>query len=177
MTLKQFVPSLVCLSCDGCCRFQEENSPWRPKVGRGEEADFKAGLALRPGKEKVLDHGAYVTAARDGDVFRCRFLDRAANICGIYPGRPFECRLYPFLLVKSSERFLVALHLSCPFAQQYYGKREMDDYIAYLKKFFSQPSVTEFLRNNRMLFSDYSRAAEEWVPVFGLDMPGGPDGP
>ncbi|HPB67308.1 MAG TPA: YkgJ family cysteine cluster protein [Candidatus Omnitrophota bacterium] len=174
--LKQFVPSLVCLSCEGCCRFQEADSPWRPKVGPGEKKDFEARLpAGAPGSD-VLDSGVYVTAKRDGVISRCRFLDRAANTCDIYPGRPLECRLYPFLLVRSGGRTLVALHLSCPFAQKYYGLKDMDDYIAYLKGVFSQPPMTEFLRDNRALFSDYSLAAEEWVPVFDLDVPGGPDG-
>lgn len=163
---KQFVPSLVCLSCEGCCRFHAANSPWRPKVGPGEKENFQSGLASGTPGDGVLDHDAYVTAAPDGDVFRCRFLERDANTCAIYPVRPFECRLYPFLLVQSGGRSLVALHLSCPFAQKYYGRKETDDYIAYLKEFVSRPSVTGFLRENRALFSDYSQAGDEWVPVF-----------
>ena len=173
MSLKQFVPSLVCLSCEGCCRFQSGKSPWRPKVGRGEEADFKSGLGTA---EDILDHGAYVKAELYGALWRCCFLDGEANTCGIYSGRPFECRLYPFLLVKSGEQFLVALHLSCPFAQKYYGKAETENYAAYLKEFFSRTPGKEFLINNRELFSDYREAADEWVPVFELDIAGAPDG-
>ena len=176
MMLKQFVPSLVCLSCEGCCRFQEENSPWRPKVGPGEKKDFDAPFPAGAAGADVLDRGLYVTAKRDGETYHCRFLERAANTCDIYPGRPFECRLYPFLLVRSGGRTLVALHLSCPFAQKYYGLKEMDDYVSYLKDFFSRPAMTEFLRDNRDLFSDYSLAAEEWALVFDLDVPGGRDG-
>ena len=41
--LPQFVPQSVCLSCDGCCRFKEEQSSWRPKAVGDEKV--QGGLA------------------------------------------------------------------------------------------------------------------------------------
>ena len=176
MHLKQFVPSLVCLSCEGCCRFHDERSPWRPKVGPGEKHDFTAALALDSVEGGMVDGNDYVTAVPAGNLWRCRFLEDDANTCGIYAGRPFECRFYPFLLVKDGGRFLVALHLSCPFAQKFYGKKEADDHVAYLKDVFSRPAAMNFLRDNPELFSDYGRAEQEWVSVFEFRMPGDTDG-
>ena len=50
MDLQQFVPSQVCLSCNGCCRFKDEASVWRPRPASDEiEAIRKNGLA-----EKIL---------------------------------------------------------------------------------------------------------------------------
>ena len=176
MDLKQFVPSSVCLACEGCCRFYDERSPWRPKAGPGE--NFGAGLRSLDGPpDGVLDAGSYVMAVPEGERWRCRFLDGPSNTCGIYPGRPFECRLYPFLLVRHEGRFLVALHLSCPFAQKYYGTPVLDGYAAYLKDFLSSPSSSGFLRGNRALFSDYREARDEWAALFDVEIPGGPDGP
>jgi len=34
--LPQCVPQGVCLSCDGCCRFDKRTSAWRPKIGADE---------------------------------------------------------------------------------------------------------------------------------------------
>lgn len=34
---KQFVPSNVCLSCDGCCRFKQSDSRWRPHMTKEEQ--------------------------------------------------------------------------------------------------------------------------------------------
>ena len=48
--LNQFVPSEVCLHCDRCCRFKEENSAWRPKMAKEEIAQ----LRKHPKTSKIL---------------------------------------------------------------------------------------------------------------------------
>ncbi|MCI0405004.1 MAG: phosphoribosylanthranilate isomerase [candidate division Zixibacteria bacterium] len=49
--LKQFVPQEVCLACDGCCRFKEDSSEWRPKVAKTE----LDALLAEPDRTLLLD--------------------------------------------------------------------------------------------------------------------------
>ena len=37
VSLKQFVPSEVCLKCNGCCRYKQADSVWRPKLGQKDQ--------------------------------------------------------------------------------------------------------------------------------------------
>ncbi len=170
MEFKQFVPSLVCLSCDGCCRFHDPASGWRPKLGAGEQnsAGPLAGCLDLAADSRGLDEEGFIRTEADQGQHRCRFLQFKDNTCQVYCFRPFECQLYPFLLIKEGKDFLVGLHLSCPFVQKFFGKEELEAYKLYLNDFLRHPEMIHFLRDNISLFGDYQAWAREWVPVFSL---------
>src|ERR1700685_2495848 len=92
--LKQFVPSEVCLKCDGCCRYKSADSIWRPKLG----ADDRENLAALITASDVLDDQDYVKTIQNCGKHFCQFLNQADNTCGIYTKRPFECSFYPFII-------------------------------------------------------------------------------
>ena len=123
MSLKQFVPSDVCLKCDGCCRYKQADSVWRPKLGQDDQQHL--GTAED-----------YVKAVGVGAKYFCRFLKWVDNTCGVYAKRPFECSLYPFILSQTHDDLRVYVHLSCPFVQDHQPTRDFDDYVEYLKVFF-----------------------------------------
>ena len=156
MLLKQFVPSSVCLECQGCCRFQEPQSPWRPKVGQAEtlagDTDVKGYLTTKPG---------------DGCVY-CRHFNPVDNTCGVYTIRPFECQLYPFILSKEDTGIKVYMHLACPHIQQSQGKEDLDQYTDYLKEFLNSVSSKEYLSNNQRLLHDYHIFQDELMFLFQL---------
>jgi len=110
----QFVPPKICLSCQGCCRFREAESLWRPKVAPGEleTNEYKKDLA------KALGEDGYIKTVEGQGQNRCAFLDLGTNKCGIYACRPFECRLYPFVLVKEKDKVVVSAHHACPYVQE-----------------------------------------------------------
>ena len=156
MQIKQFVPSSVCLKCDGCCRFQLADSPWRPKTGQQEAVE---------GTEKA---GYVKTVARDGR-HQCVHFNHDDNTCGVYAKRPFECSLYPFVLSKSSRGIELFVHLACPYVQENQLKPEIRDYADYLKEFFNQPRTKTFLKNNSRLLHDYSPYKKELQHLFSIE--------
>ena len=187
LSLKQFVPSEVCLKCDGCCRYKEEDSAWRPKLGQDEQADLAALISVGD----VLDGQGYIKAIQTcgphgpqtghsqelgphaghsqelGKHF-CRFLNQGDNTCGIYTKRPFECSLYPFIISKTHDAVKVYAHLGCPYVQDHLPRADFDAYAAYLKEFFRRLETKEFLSRNKSMFHEYSFYAPELLHLFDL---------
>ena len=124
---KQFVDSQACLDCKGCCRFKGEKSLWRPKLMK-QEADYIS--------EETVDEESRIKSVISGNQYICTFLDEKTSMCRKYVERPFECLLYPFVLVKEKDSVCVAAHLACPFIQE---KKDSDAFLKYcqeLKDFF-----------------------------------------
>ncbi len=158
--LKQFPPSLVCLSCQGCCRFKDAKSPWRPRMAEEEK-----GQALDE-QARLPDRQGFITTVPSGEQHLCRFLDSETNVCGIYGGRPFECRLYPFLLMKNEDKAVVCAHLSCPYVQEHLDSQRFEEYVCYLKDYLGQEEVSGFLKRNPSLFGEYDGCKNEVKELF-----------
>lgn len=159
---KQFVPSNVCLRCDGCCRFKEPDSRWRPHMTKEEQH-----MASRSGiAGKIFDGFGLSADERIGTMscasgFLCRFFKEQDHTCGIYSVRPFECQLYPFLLGTEGEKTVLYVHLNCPHVQEHWGTSLYQEYAGYLKSYFKQPEVRDFLKHNLAVFTDYSAYRSE----------------
>ncbi len=162
--LNQFVPSEVCLKCDGCCRYKEADSIWRPKLGQDDQEHL---AALITGGD-VLDDKAYIKTIQSCGKHFCKFLNGADNTCGIYSERPFECSLYPFILSKTPDTVRLYVHLSCPYVQDHLGRPEYDTYVAYLYQFFHRTDMMKLLVRNQSMFHDYSPFAPELLHLFDL---------
>jgi Fe-S-cluster containining protein len=164
LSLKQFVPSEICLKCNGCCRYREADSVWRPKLGPGDQANLAALITAGD----VLDDQAYIKTVQVCGEHFCKFLHKGDNTCGIYTKRPFECSLYPFILSQTPDALKAYVHLSCPFVQDHLPHAEFDAYAAYLKEFFNRRDIREFLSRNKEMFHDYSSFAPELLYLFDL---------
>ncbi|MCB9771694.1 MAG: YkgJ family cysteine cluster protein [Candidatus Omnitrophica bacterium] len=154
---KQFVPSSVCLKCDGCCRFKEADSRWRPYIAENEKKE----AALPSVVDKVfgshvISSDGKIAATHCGEGFLCHFFNSKDNTCGIYHARPFECQLYPFLLGKEGAKAVLYVHLNCPFIQEQWNSQIYKEYSQYLQDYFRKKEVREFLKHNPMLLTDYS---------------------
>jgi Fe-S-cluster containining protein len=156
-TLKQFVPSQVCLSCEGCCRFLLSDSPWRPKTGEQEAPEG-------------VDQLGYVKTTPQGEHHQCIFFSKKDGTCGIYSKRPFECALYPFVVSGTDHGVKVYMHLACPYIQEKEISPELQDYISYLQDYFKQPSTKAFLKSNRRLLHDYSPFENELKFLFNIEV-------
>ena len=170
--MKQFVPSQVCLGCDGCCRFKEEDSAWRPRIAASEKKQIssKPGLSDKIfSKVKVADDGHLKAVACHG-LFICTFFNPEHNTCGIYHARPFDCQLYPFLLTKDQAKTVVCVHLNCPHVQEKKNSPEFQDYVSYLREFFQRKDVVTFLQKNPDLIGDYSQYRQELEQVLELNL-------
>jgi len=165
--LKQFVPSEVCLKCDGCCRFKESDSAWRPKISSEEIARAKAmGLAQKIFSQNVVDENNYIrTAPGCGEHF-CSFFNAQDHTCAIYQARPFECELYPFIISRDAKGTALYVHLNCPHVETNY--RRDSEYVRYLEEYFTRPDVRDYLSRNRALLHDYSAYKAELEFLFHL---------
>jgi len=154
--LKQIIPGAVCLKCQGCCRFAEKDSIWSPTL-LGEEIS------------ELLDNGVPETVICGGKKislqpcegkgsFRCSFFVMQDNLCRIYPFRPFECQLYPFLIHRDRHRVFLAVDLNCPFAGGNLKSRVLQDHVVYLKGFLGQQEIGAIIRNNPQVVQAYPQA-------------------
>lgn len=173
--LRQFVPQEVCLSCDGCCRFKEETSSWRPKVGP-EELALSSKAASKPLAELILgpatvDRNGYIKTVSCHGQHLCSFFKQDDNTCRIYSARPFECQLYPFILSREPEGApAIFAHINCPHIQATLGTPEFKDYVEYLKEFFTGAPVRDFLKRNPVLIGDYAAYRAELEPLFRIHL-------
>lgn len=161
----QIVPQKICLSCQGCCRYKEAESLWRPKIALEELKgnEYKLDLIGALGKN------AYINTVREKGQNRCSFLDLRTNKCGVYTGRPFECRLYPFLLTNKNGRAAVSVHLSCPYVQESRYSPEFAEHVGILKEYFSGGEMLRFLKRNPELLGDYGEYKDEIEELFTLE--------
>ena len=117
VAVEQCVPSRVCLACEVCCRFPEEDSFLRPYFSREEMTRaVKHGLTAscfpseKGGQIQVVPHptdDGYLCPAFDPETFHCK----------IYEHRPLDCRIYPFTIMWNEDRTSVLLgwDKKCPF--------------------------------------------------------------
>jgi len=155
--LQQFVPSSICLKCDGCCRVNLSDSPWRPKVGQEEP-------------QEGVDLEGYVQTLPQGNHRQCVFFNKMDNTCGVYAKRPFECALYPFVLSQSGKDIEVYVHLACPYVQDNeINPRLQEGYVEYLKEFFNQPRTKAFLKRNGRMLHDYKDVKNELRFLFTIE--------
>ena len=169
--IPQFVPQQVCLSCDGCCRFKEQNSSWRPKIAREEIETARRAVSTLTGKifsKELIDPQGRIKAIQHKGVCHCTFFNAKDNTCGIYSHRPFECQLYPFLLARKGEEIFIGVHLNCPFIQQNKDKDSFRQFVDVLKNYFGSDDAKNFLKRNPLLASDYGEYENELEYLFKL---------
>lgn len=168
--LPQFVPSKVCLSCDGCCRFKDQDSRWRPKLGEGEIRQVQTALVDKIFSKDSIDADGFLKTKPCGHGYECEFFENKGNTCRIYTNRPFECQLYPYILSRHDGKEAVFVHLNCPFVQEKIDTKEFTDYVARLKTYLSQDDVLGFLRSSPALVGDYSGYEEELRYLFTINL-------
>lgn len=109
----------MCLRCDVCCRFPEQESFLRPYFTPQErERAIANGLSPEAlpdsagGRIRLIPHP-------HGDGYVCPAFDVSTQHCRIYTVRPLDCRLYPFALMRDEEgrHRLLGLDTKCPYVQ------------------------------------------------------------
>lgn len=156
--IKQFVPQEVCLKCPGCCRFAQENSVWAPCFLEEEIQDL---LERRiPPASISLEKRIHPVAHPQKEGFVCPFLSIADNKCKIYSLRPFECRLYPFLITLRGKKIILTVDLNCPFAKENLQTKEFKEYTEYLSAFLNSPAQVRLLKDNPQVLQAYEEVLD-----------------
>jgi len=157
--IQQFVAREFCIQCRGCCRFKEENSVWSPCLLDEEILELidKEGI---PAASISIDRRLQPIANPNRDGFICPFLGSQDNKCKIYANRPFECRLYPFLINLRKGKVLLTVDLNCPDVYERINSREAKDYIVYLTNYLNSPPVIKMLQDNPQIIQAYEEVRE-----------------
>ena len=137
--LASWVPSSFCCDeCRGCCKFME--SYWLPHVLVAEA--------------ELVGHRS-IGLAHTGTAMTCQFLETGRHHCRIYARRPFECRLYPFLLTRRQDTLDLVAHQGCPFVTRELGTPKFKEYCQYLTGLFTGSAVRALLRQEADRFHTY----------------------
>ncbi|MFH1622642.1 MAG: YkgJ family cysteine cluster protein [Candidatus Omnitrophota bacterium] len=161
MKLKQLIPEEYCLKCDVCCRFVEPHSIWSPLFTNSEinylvEKDILPPLVFttHPDTQKNNPRAQRINLIQDRDIFICPCFNSPDNRCKIYIDRPFECRLYPFLLTKKEGQIYLAIDKKCPYLNSV-EEDKIKSYTGYLKRELKKPEAISFVKQIKDLFLDY----------------------
>ena len=173
----QFLPNGYCLSCQGCCRFESSTTDWRPQIfldeiyhWRDKDPEFSREIFTT----KALDKGCRLRTEDGGTSFNCRYLDPATSVCHIYQNRPWECRIYPFLIRRKNGKVFLSVHGPCPYVRSTYGKDEYTEFVEKFKRYLTEPDVRRLLAANAEVFPTYEMFDGEIVDIQELLVDGAP---
>lgn len=155
--IKQFIPHGYCLGCRGCCRFAEPDTVWAPALLDEDERRLAAG-----GKAAACGprHRIRLVYDRQEDAYLCAFLNRCDNACSVYPIRPFECQLYPFLINRRGKKVFLSIDPKCPCAGQQLSDTPLGAYARRLAASLSTPAFRRLIKRNPQLIQSYADAVD-----------------
>lgn len=158
ISLDQIIPSRVCLSCDVCCRFLEQDSPLAPIFTQSEmESAITNGVdadLFRPTSDRK---SLQIQLIRNEDMYICPCFNPETSECTIYPVRPLDCQIYPFALMHSQDRTQVVLGIDmiCPYGEAEIQAQSFQHYIEYMVDYLESDSVVETIATNWQLIGSY----------------------
>ena len=142
--MDQIIPEGFCSRCKGCCRFSRERSEWGVHLTLDEQQTLGVEDTVIPSPKDPAS----------GTCF-CGFFDASHERCTVYYKRPFECRLYPFLINRRGETVFLAIDMNCPYAREHYETQAMRDFIASLVVRCDAPDFKRRLKENPWLIQSY----------------------
>lgn len=153
---KQLVPQSACLKCKGCCRFAQAVSIWTPYLLDKEISALAKDILL----PSMISSSKRICAvpSKTQEFFFCPFLNVGKNKCKIYPRRPFECQLYPFIINRKDKKVFLAVDLQCPFAKGNLESGAFKEYVGYLTSRLNSKSYQDILKNNPQIIQRYDAA-------------------
>jgi len=156
--IKQYVPSKVCLKCQGCCRFSQNDSIWSVRLLDKEQKKLlknKISFFFIGKDKRIIPQPLAETHS-----FICSLLNPKDNKCKIYKIRPFECQIYPFILRCHHENFFLAIHLHCPLMKDGLDSKNFKQYSNYLGSLLNSSHYLKLLKDNPQLFQPYEDALD-----------------
>ncbi|HSV43010.1 MAG TPA: phosphatidylglycerol lysyltransferase domain-containing protein [Candidatus Bathyarchaeia archaeon] len=155
--LKQFLPAAYCFACKACCVFESTTTPWRPFMPQEEKLRSCLVDPERAYDNEIVAPDGFVHAVCEEGKGRCGVFNKESFRCERYLGRPFECQIYPFMIVTKDDKPYLAAHLSCPFMQEHWRDELFNEYVDYMIKYVEQPLIKNFLERNPGLARPYNK--------------------
>ena len=174
-SLHQLVPSEWCLQCRGCCRFPDPEDAQTPAfspaevqsaLAAGGTPDWFQPVTPAPSHSvRLVPHASCGT--------HCPGLHLPTHQCTIYPVRPLDCQIYPYVVARdaSGERLLLGVDPKCPYVQQLGPSPAVRDVGLYLGRLLEAPEGQAMLGENPALAG---RWREEFLTIQPLRDPHAP---
>lgn len=102
---------------------------------------------------RAVSRKAKLTAANS--MYFCPLFDVAGNKCRVYALRPFDCRLYPFLLRKRKSGVYLALDTNCPFVHEHMHDPRFQKEIEAVLRYMRSRAGVAMVRANPGLTARY----------------------
>ncbi len=105
-----------------------------------------------------------------GQTCACPFFNPVTQECTIYPNRPLDCQLYPFVLTfgATRKRILLSLDTQCPFVQDAANQEALAGYGDYVRDYLEERSLVSSLSLNPGLVSEDGPSFLPFFPLAGL---------
>ena len=156
--LEQIVPSKVCLSCDVCCRFLDQDSFLAPIFTQAEmEKAIANGVDANLFRLTADGKSAQIKLIPNGDMYICPCFNPKTSECTIYPIRPLDCQIYPFALMYNQDQTQVVLGVDmiCPYGEVEIQTEAFQSYIDYMANYLESNPVIETVAANWQLIGPY----------------------
>jgi len=164
LQFESMVPSELCLKCDICCRFPQAESSLAPFFTEQETTRaLDAGLSLasfegrKSGKIHLVPFPSDVVSPGHQEGCICPAFDPRSQKCSIYDVRPFDCRLYPFALMRkpNDDGIILGIDTKCPFIRDSQNAGIIDYYGRELIKLLKSSPYQEMFNENPGLIGPY----------------------
>ncbi len=104
------IPQAFCQECRLCCRFLEPD----------RLTPFSSRPELRPilpeGFRGKTDPDLTLVRVDEIDLWQCTLLDESSWSCSSWPNHPFDCRIYPLVLILREGSPWLGVDTNCPFS-------------------------------------------------------------
>ena len=158
LKLQQIVPSKVCLSCDVCCRFLDQDSFLAPIFTDSEiETVIADGANSDLFRQMTDGKSARIKLKPHKEMYICPFFESETSECTIYPIRPLDCQIYPFALMYNEDRTQIVLGVDmiCPFGEAEFQAETFQSYINHIVSYLESDGVVEMIATNWSLIGPY----------------------
>lgn len=149
--IKQIIPKGYCLNCDICCRFLDRLSAMRPYLLREDMEKLKK----QASQSSRIRKGTFINLIKHQDMYICPYFNFKKDKCSIYRIRPFDCQLYPFLLIRKDREVFLCADINCPFVKENIESKLFTHHIGYLKKVFSDKRMLKIIVKNKKLIGNF----------------------
>ncbi|MGE4357048.1 MAG: phosphatidylglycerol lysyltransferase domain-containing protein [Candidatus Omnitrophota bacterium] len=152
------------MNCEICCRFSDKFSTWAPFILKEEIENYKTHKLL---PSFVESYGTFMKLIQYNNIFICPFFNFLQKKCSLYTLRPFDCRLYPFVIFynKNYTEVNLGIDLQCLYAKNN-DINILFSFAKELKRILEDEDLAETIYQNPGFIMDYNA---NFTPFFVLN--------
>ena len=168
LPVKQLIRLADCLKCyDICCHFLKSGIDATPVLTEDELAlikkKYKGPFSVRQWGKSGRVFQICLKKIRNKNIYICPFLERSDQRCKINGIKPFDCRFWPFLLIRSKDK--KSIHIAyfdktiCP-ALKNISRNDFEKYKKYAIGLFRKKKYLDFIKQHPEIVYSFDEDAK-----------------